>query len=100
MTGTSGSFIEPRRGIRIVNEANPSRNGTAFSKPSAGVDSNNAAPVAPPISAAGTSGFRPLACPFNSGLDPRTEPMLLKMSATVLVTLAVTGGNPSASSAG
>ena len=84
----------------MVSEAKPSSSGTSFSNPSAGVDSNSAAPTAPPSMATGASLFSRGAWPFNSGRDPSTEPTPVNTRATVLVTFAVTGGRPMASNAG
>ncbi len=39
-------------------------------------------------------------CPTSSRRDPIPAPMPVNTSETVLVTLAVTGGSPTASSAG
>ena len=84
----------------MVSEANPSSSGTSFSKPSAGVDSNSAAPTTPPSAATGANCLSRGACPISSGRDPSTEPTPVNTRATVLVTFAVTGGRPTASSAG
>ena len=89
-----------RRGIRMVSAARPSSQGTIFSKPSAGVDSSNAAPTRPPIAATGDSFFSRGACPTSSGREPSRDPTPVKTSATVFVTFALTGARPTASSAG
>ncbi len=85
-----------RTGNRIAREANPSSAGTIFSKPSAGVDNSSTAPVTPPTAAKGSTRFSNGPWPASSGRDPRIEPTPLNTSATVLVTLAVTGGSPPA----
>ena len=86
--------------MTIAIDAIPSRIGTIFSKPSAGVDNNSAAPATPATAATGSIRFSQRAWPVSSGREPNTEPMPLNTSATVLVTLAVTGGSPTTSSAG
>ena len=83
-----------------MTDASPSRIGTIFSKPSAGVDKSSAAPTAPPTAAAGRILSSQGPWPLSSGREPKTEPMPLNTSATVLVTLAVTGGSPTRSRAG
>src|SRR6476469_9588315 len=89
-----------RRGIRMVKEANPSSQGTIFSNPSAGVDSSSAAPTMPPTAATGASARSRGAWPTSSGREPSTDPTPVNTSATVLVTFALTGASPTASSAG
>src|SRR4051812_6032536 len=57
-------------------------------------------PANPPSTAATASRLSRRPWPASSGREALTEPTLLSTSATVLVTLAVTGGMPAASSAG
>ena len=81
-------------------DAAASRNGTIFSNDSDGVASSRMAPTVPPASAAQARGRTRRDWPASSGRDPATEPMVAKIKATLLVTLAVTGASPTASSAG
>jgi hypothetical protein len=88
------------RWTRIASDAPPISQGTIRSKASVGVLSSSAAPAAPPPTAATASGTSRRPCPFSSGREALTEPTPVSTSAAVLVTFAVTGGSPAASSAG
>jgi hypothetical protein len=81
-------------------EAAAISHGTIRSKASDGVSSSRAAPAAPPRTAPAESRSSRRPWPRSSGPEALTEPTPLSTSATVLVTLAVTGGRPVASSAG
>ena len=80
--------------MAIAIEAPPSRIGTIFSNPSAGVDSSRTAPIAPATAATGRIRRSHGPWPFSSGRDPNTEPTAVNTIATVFVTFAVTGGKP------
>ena len=84
----------------MATEANARRSGTTFSKPSAGMDNSRTAPTSPPSAATGAIRLSHGPWPSSSGREPSTDPMPLNTTATVLVTLAVTGGRPTSSSAG
>ena len=68
----------PRRGMAMASEAPPSRIGTIFSKPSAGVDSSSTAPIAPPTAATGRIRFSQGRWPLSSGREPDTEPIAVE----------------------
>ena len=84
----------------MASEAPPSRIGTIFSNPSAGVDSSNTAPIAPATAATGRIRLSQGPRPSSSGREPNIEPIALNTIATVFVTFAVTGGKPTTSRAG
>ncbi|GAA4131380.1 hypothetical protein GCM10022416_10010 [Actinomadura keratinilytica] len=74
--------------------------GTTSSKTPSGVLSSSAAPRVPPTAASATSLPVRRRWPRSSARDPAAAPTVVENSATVLVTLAATGGSPTASSAG
>src|SRR5689334_2712623 len=94
------AFLRGRAGTRMATEANASRSGTIFSKPSAGNDNSRTAPTRPPKAATGAMRLSHGPCPSSSGREPQIDPTPLNTTATVLVTLAVTGGRPTSSRAG
>ena len=105
----AGAGRRPRRpppGRRAGARGSPARRRRSAPARSArtspgSVTSSSAAPAAPPATAASAEprDVAPLR-PRSSGREPVTEPMLLKTSATVLVTFASTAPRPVASSAG
>ena len=66
----------------------------------AGVSSSTAAPAAPPAAVTIPSRITRRPGPVSSGLEPMTDPAPVSTSETVLVMFALSGGTPSASSAG
>jgi hypothetical protein len=80
--------------------APPTSTGTIFSNVPGGVTSSSPAPVAPPTSASRAYRRSTGAWPVSSGRDPSVAPTDEMVIATVLVTLAVVAGRPTASSAG
>src|SRR6516164_7283566 len=85
---------------RSTSEAPPMSTGTTAVKVLAGVSSNTAAPAAPPAAVTIPSRITRRPCPFSSGPELRTDPAPVSTSETVLVMFALSGGTPSASSAG
>ena len=80
--------------------APPISTGTTTPKALAGASSSTAAPAAPPSAVITPSRTTRSRWPASSGRDPSTEPAPVSTSDIVLVTLADSGGRPSASSAG
>ena len=83
-----------------TSEAPPISTGTTAVKVLAGVSSSTAAPAAPPSAVTIPSRITRRPCPASSGFEPRTDPAPVSTSETVLVMFALSGGTPSASSAG
>jgi hypothetical protein len=94
--GSSGALAR----TRMASEPNAISHGTIFSNTPDGPTSSNTPPTTPPATATALSRRTRSAWPVSSGREPATDPTLLKTRATVLVTLAVTGPSPTASSAG
>ena len=76
------------------------RTGATYANHCDGVASSRAAPAAPPAAVSRPSRATRRPWPASSGRDPAAEPTPENTSATVLVTFALTGGRPRASSAG
>ncbi len=74
--------------------------GATYSNPRAGVVSSSAAPAPPPAAVSSPSLSTLARWPDSSGREPAAAPTAVNISATVLVTFALTGGRPRASSAG
>src|SRR5690242_6516755 len=83
-----------------TSEAPPISTGTTTVNVLAGVSSSTAAPAAPPSAVTIPSRITRRPCPASSGFEPRTELAPVSTSETVLVMFALSGGTPSASSAG
>ena len=83
-----------------TSDAPPISTGAATSNVRAGVSSRMAAPAAPPSATTRPSRRSRAAWPASSGREPAAAPTPVKHSDTVLVTLAASGGSPSASSTG
>lgn len=60
-------------GNTIASDAPPSRMGTTFSKPSAGVDNSRSAPAAPPSSVSGAMRSRKRPCPSVRAASPESS---------------------------
>src|SRR5450756_735349 len=74
--------------------------GTTSANAPGGASSRTAAPAAPPAAMTAPNRAMRARCPASSCLEPSIEPGTVKTRAIVLVTLAASGGRPSASSAG
>ncbi len=83
-----------------TSEAPPISTGTTTTKVLAGVSSSTAAPAAPPSAVTAPILITRRPCPVSSGFEPITDPAPVSTSETVLVMFALSGGTPSASSAG
>ena len=86
--------------MRIVHDARAISHGTTRAKVPEGVASKRIPPLNPPVRAMGARNRARRRWPTNSGREPQIEPTLLNTSATVLDTLALSGGSPTASKAG
>src|SRR4029077_3813637 len=85
---------------RRTSEAPPISTGTTLVNVLAGVSSSTAAPAAPPSAVTIPRRITRRPCPARSGFESRTDPAPVSTSETVLVMFALSGGTPSASSAG
>ena len=99
-TISPGCLIWIWRGISTKIPAIKIKNGTTFAKVAAGIINNRIAPTILPTKVSGMSVFNSWPCPRSSRREAGTAPKLVKTKPTVLVTLAVTGGSPSASRTG
>ena len=80
--------------------ADKMKKGTIFWNVSAGILKSNKAPTIQPIKVSGKSVMSSRFWCFNSLREASDAPTPVKIKPAVLVTLAVTGGSPSASRAG
>ena len=86
--------------ITAVGQFSNIRRGTTTVKVLAGVSSSTAAPAAPPSAVTAPILITRRPCPVSSGFEPITDPAPVSTSETVLVMFALSGGTPSARSAG